>query len=257
MSVLTMKNVKKSFGDVQVLRDISLTVEQGQVLAIIGPSGSGKSTLLRCATLLTEMTDGSLYYLDQPAAESKGGSVDTAVHLLRSIGDGFGRTGPDLKRKDGIVRNHVHSFSAFGDITVDTDVIFVTEGIPLGIDHGHSAPHHGNGIDAPFRGSAGMGRFSFENKTLPHKSVEAGRRKVPVTGMKHHCKVDVIENTFGDHLGFTAGFAPEMLPAMIVGGHQEENLRSGTEPTAQIAAFAAAVEEWQARTADVTQNKFV
>jgi len=71
MNVLTMKNVKKSFGDVQVLRDISLTVDEGQVLAIIGPSGSGKSTLLRCATLLTEMTDGSLIYLGKAAAESK------------------------------------------------------------------------------------------------------------------------------------------------------------------------------------------
>ena len=50
MSVLTMKNVKKSFGEVEVLRDISLTVEEGQVLAIIGPSGSGKSTLLRPRT---------------------------------------------------------------------------------------------------------------------------------------------------------------------------------------------------------------
>ena len=63
MNILTMKNVKKSFGGTEVLRDISLTVEEGQVLAIIGPSGSGKSTLLRCATLLTEMTDGSLSYL--------------------------------------------------------------------------------------------------------------------------------------------------------------------------------------------------
>ena len=75
MNVLTMNNVKKSFGDVQVLRDISLKVDEGQVLAIIGPSGSGKSTLLRCATLLTEMTDGGLYYLGQPAAESKEGKA--------------------------------------------------------------------------------------------------------------------------------------------------------------------------------------
>ena len=73
MNILTMKNVKKSFGGTEVLRDISLTVEEGQVLAIIGPSGSGKSTLLRCATLLTEMTDGSLSYLGEPAARSVGG----------------------------------------------------------------------------------------------------------------------------------------------------------------------------------------
>ena len=91
MSVLTMKNVKKSFGDVQVLRDISLTVEHGQVLAIIGPSGSGKSTLLRCATLLTEMTDGSLYYLDQPAAESRDGkSVYVGKEQLKKLRSVFG-----------------------------------------------------------------------------------------------------------------------------------------------------------------------
>ena len=91
MSVLTMKNVKKSFGDVQVLRDISQTVEHGQVLAIIGPSGSGKSTLLRCATLLTEMTDGSLYYLEQPAAESRDGkSVYVGKEQLKKLRSVFG-----------------------------------------------------------------------------------------------------------------------------------------------------------------------
>ncbi|HEY9575046.1 MAG TPA: amino acid ABC transporter ATP-binding protein [Lachnospiraceae bacterium] len=62
MSLLTMKHVKKNFDGLQVLKDISLTVEKGEVLGIIGPSGSGKSTLLRCATGLEKPDGGEIVY---------------------------------------------------------------------------------------------------------------------------------------------------------------------------------------------------
>lgn len=63
MIYLEMNHVKKSFGDLEVLKDISLKVEEGEVLSIIGPSGSGKSTLLRCAAMLETMDGGDLAYL--------------------------------------------------------------------------------------------------------------------------------------------------------------------------------------------------
>lgn len=62
MSLLTMKCVKKNFGELEVLKDISLKVEKGEVLGIIGPSGSGKSTLLRCATGLEKPDAGEIIY---------------------------------------------------------------------------------------------------------------------------------------------------------------------------------------------------
>ena len=58
MSLLEVKNLKKSFGDNVVLKDISFNVEKGEVLSIIGPSGSGKSTLLRCITDLETEDSG-------------------------------------------------------------------------------------------------------------------------------------------------------------------------------------------------------
>ena len=72
MSLFEIKNVKKSFGDLEVLHDITVTVDEGEVVAIIGPSGSGKSTLLRCATMLDTMDGGQLSYLGEIAAEPDG-----------------------------------------------------------------------------------------------------------------------------------------------------------------------------------------
>lgn len=68
MKLLEMKHIKKNFGDLQVIRDISLSVEEGEILSIIGPSGSGKSTLLRCATMLETIDDGEIFYMGERAA---------------------------------------------------------------------------------------------------------------------------------------------------------------------------------------------
>ena len=68
MKLLEMNHIKKNFDGVQVIKDISVSVEQGEILAIIGPSGSGKSTLLRCATMLETISDGEILYLGKKAA---------------------------------------------------------------------------------------------------------------------------------------------------------------------------------------------
>ena len=61
MSILEVKNIKKSFGKTEVLKGVSFSLEKGQVLAIIGSSGSGKTTLLRCLNFLETPDEGEIY----------------------------------------------------------------------------------------------------------------------------------------------------------------------------------------------------
>ena len=92
MVLLDMAHIGKAFGDNTVLRDISLSVNEGEVVAIIGPSGSGKSTLLRCATMLETIDTGCISYMDKRAAWSEEGQPATYAgkEELRRIHGYFG-----------------------------------------------------------------------------------------------------------------------------------------------------------------------
>ena len=92
MNYLEINHMKKVFdGDLEVLKDISLTVKKGEVVSIIGPPGSGKSTLLRCATMLETMDGGELKYLGDTAVSEKDGKcVYAQKNELKKIKKHFG-----------------------------------------------------------------------------------------------------------------------------------------------------------------------
>ena len=72
MPVVSVRDARKAFGGTDVLRGITLEVERGEVVAVIGPSGGGKSTLLRCMTLLETLDAGDLSYGDLAVARRDG-----------------------------------------------------------------------------------------------------------------------------------------------------------------------------------------
>ncbi len=71
MALLEVKKLQKSFEDLKVLRDVNISIEEGEVLVLIGPSGSGKSTLLRCLNLLENPTSGDIIYNGKNILEKK------------------------------------------------------------------------------------------------------------------------------------------------------------------------------------------
>ena len=85
--ILEMNNIEKSFGDLEVLKDISFGVDHGEVVSIIGPSGSGKSTLLRCATFLETIDGGEIIYMGEKAAhtDAGGNAVYAGPHEMKKF----------------------------------------------------------------------------------------------------------------------------------------------------------------------------
>lgn len=91
MRLLEMNHIKKSFDGQEVLKDISIHVDEGEVLSIIGPSGSGKSTMLRCATMLETIDEGEIIYLGDAAAVSRDGhAVYAKAADLKKIHNYYG-----------------------------------------------------------------------------------------------------------------------------------------------------------------------
>ena len=93
-TILEIKNLKKSYGQNQVLKNISITVEKGEVISIIGSSGSGKSTFLRSINLLETPTDGQILYHGQdvlakgynlPRYREKLGMVFQSFNLFNNL----------------------------------------------------------------------------------------------------------------------------------------------------------------------------
>jgi polar amino acid transport system ATP-binding protein len=104
-NLLEVRGIKKSFGDLQVLKDISLSVAESEVISILGPSGSGKSTLLRCMTMLEKIDGGSMSYCSETAVSDESGEPIYAPKA-------------DLKRIQGYFGLVFQNFNLFPHYTV-------------------------------------------------------------------------------------------------------------------------------------------
>ena len=105
MNLLEMRNIHKSFGDLEVLKGINLNVAKGEVVAIIGPSGGGKSTLLRCATTLETINKGDITIAGDVLASTPDGT-DKAIYCNKAMMK-------EIRSKFGLVFQNFNLFPHF------------------------------------------------------------------------------------------------------------------------------------------------
>ena len=120
-NIVSLEHAQKSFGRTTVLHDISLSVAQGEVVAIIGPSGGGKSTLLRCMTLLETLDGGRLAFGDLTVAEP--GADGRAVYASRAVQQ-------QAKARFGLVFQNFNLFPHYTALQNVTDALICVRKMP-------------------------------------------------------------------------------------------------------------------------------
>ena len=86
--MIRINNLKKKFDNLEVLKDIDLNINKGEIVAILGPSGSGKSTLLRCINLLEEPSGGEIIFKDKNITD-KNNNINTTRQKIGMVFQGF------------------------------------------------------------------------------------------------------------------------------------------------------------------------
>ena len=103
MKILSVENLEKNFGDLQVLKDISMEVNHGEIVSIIGSSGSGKSTLLRCINRLETIDSGKITVDGEVMVSTHNGKVEYASNDVLN----------EIRLKTGLVFQNFNLFPHF------------------------------------------------------------------------------------------------------------------------------------------------